>query len=56
MKARKVTITLEVLTVLPIKTLRDRDPEWWKEGMIVSICDEDLEIVRVQVDVTKPSK
>lgn len=54
MKARKVTVTLEVLTALPIKTLRDVD--WWKEGMIVSEVDPDLDIVQVQVNVIKPSK
>ena len=54
MKARKVTVTLEVFTALTIKTLRD--VEWWKEGMIVGNEDEDLNVVRVQVDVIKPSK
>lgn len=54
MKARKVTVTLEVLTALPIKTLRD--VEWWKMGMMVGEGDPDLDILQAQVNVIKPSK
>ena len=62
MKARKVTVTLELFTALPIKTLRDK--EWWKGGMIDSNSeDENLDVTQVQVNVTqvqvnviKPSK
>ena len=54
MKARKVTITLKVLTALPIGTLKCRD--WWKEGMITHLEDPDLNVVQVQVNVIKKGK
>jgi len=53
MKARKVTITLEVTTALPLKTLKDT--MWWQEGM-VGDGDEDLDVTKVQVNVIKPEK
>ncbi len=55
MKARKVKIELEVITALPIKTLRDS--VWWAEGMIDgNEEDQDLDVTQVQVNVIKPSK
>lgn len=54
MKARKVVIELEVITALPIKTLRDR--EWWEVGMETSLDDPDLQVTQVQVNVIKKEK
>ena len=53
MKARKVTITLEVITALSLKDLRDK--EWWRQGIATSE-DQDLDITQIQVNVIKPSK
>jgi hypothetical protein len=55
MKARKVYIRLELITALPVKTLKDKN--WWTLG----IADPDgppdpkLSVDQVQVNVIKPS-
>lgn len=51
MKARRVTIMLEVITGLPIKSLRDK--EWWKVGMETSLDDPDLQVLQIQAFVIK---
>ncbi len=53
MKARKVSITLEVTTALTMKTLKDK--MWWYDGMRISE-DIYLEVHQIQVNVIKPSK
>jgi len=58
MKPRKVSITLEVETTLPIKTLRNK--AWWREGMgsfnEEGNFSEEHIVNQVQVNVIKPSK
>lgn len=54
MKARKVSITLEVVTALPLKILKDKG--WWELGMIDATEDPELNVDQVQVNVIKAGK
>jgi len=54
MKARKVTITLEIETGVSLRTLKDKD--WWSTIWEGPDDDPDFRIIQVQVNVIKPSK
>jgi hypothetical protein len=54
MKARRVTIMLEVITEHQLITLRSK--EWWKDGMEDGAGGDDLMVLQAQANVIKEKK